>query len=423
MRCRKLLPALRDLAGASERIGRAVRELAADSRAVRGRLRAQDARARVPHGPDAPAVRWADSPAEARSHRPRAPRVAGGQCRVDSCARCGAGFVEHVNLSTLSATQLSPEQKLFKKNYTAGRRELEHEFGKTMRYKSIRDLAAGETGQVVRDLKPIWLMSPLSVSDTLPLDTQTLRRGDLRRGQPDSRGGGRARALPRAAGDRGGRRDAAAADELLSRRRRRAMTTRSRSKRKASGCRCCWMPTASSRSARAICRPRCSPGTTAAVTNRSSASATPPSTPATSTPFPTGSARPRDQEESAHPRSGRGREPHCRRCSRRPISFHSSARAQSYENRRNAGEAADIAQLVRELLASASHRLQHRHRRLHRGAAGRDREPRWKRSRPRIRTSPRGSRRNTPARRTTSSAASSSRTWRTCRATSATSSS
>jgi predicted DNA-binding WGR domain protein len=39
-----------------------------------------------------------------------------------------------------------------------------------MRYKSIRDLAAGETGQVIQDLKPIWLMSPLSVSDTLPLD-------------------------------------------------------------------------------------------------------------------------------------------------------------------------------------------------------------------------------------------------------------
>ena len=37
-------------------------------------------------------------------------------------------------------------------------------------YKSIRDLAAGETGRVIQDLKPIWLMSPLSVSDTLPLD-------------------------------------------------------------------------------------------------------------------------------------------------------------------------------------------------------------------------------------------------------------
>jgi predicted DNA-binding WGR domain protein len=62
------------------------------------------------------------------------------------------------------------DQKPFKKSYAAGRRDLEHEFGKTMRYKSIRDLAAGDTGQVIQDLKPIWLMSPFSVSDTLPLN-------------------------------------------------------------------------------------------------------------------------------------------------------------------------------------------------------------------------------------------------------------
>src|SRR5262245_564037 len=79
-------------------------------------------------------------------------------------------FLEHVNISSLPASQLEQEQKAFKKSYSAGRRDLEHEFGKTMRYKSIRDLAAGETGQVIQDLKPIWLMSPLSVSDTLPLD-------------------------------------------------------------------------------------------------------------------------------------------------------------------------------------------------------------------------------------------------------------
>jgi hypothetical protein len=78
-------------------------------------------------------------------------------------------FREHVQVSTLSATQLDAGGKLFKKSYVAGRRDLEHEFGKTMRYKSIRDLAAGDTGRVVRDIKPIWLMSPLSVSDTLPL--------------------------------------------------------------------------------------------------------------------------------------------------------------------------------------------------------------------------------------------------------------
>src|SRR5206468_2328906 len=79
-------------------------------------------------------------------------------------------FLEHVSLSSLPASQLQAEQKAFKKTYAAGRRDLEHEFGKTMRYKSIRDLAAGDTGQVIQDLKPIWLMSPLSVSDTLPLD-------------------------------------------------------------------------------------------------------------------------------------------------------------------------------------------------------------------------------------------------------------
>ena len=80
-------------------------------------------------------------------------------------------FIEHVQLASQSATVLTAEQKAFKKIYTAGRRELEHEFGKTMRYKSIRDLAADDSGVVLRDLKPIWLMSPLSVSDTLPLDT------------------------------------------------------------------------------------------------------------------------------------------------------------------------------------------------------------------------------------------------------------
>jgi len=78
-------------------------------------------------------------------------------------------FRDHVRTTTLSAAQLDDEGKQFKKRYLAGRREVEHEFGKSMRYKSIRELAGGESGMVVRDLKPIWLMSPLSVSDTLPL--------------------------------------------------------------------------------------------------------------------------------------------------------------------------------------------------------------------------------------------------------------
>lgn len=85
--------------------------------------------------------------------------------------RVRARFLENLRIANLPASQLTHEQKEFKKRYNRGRRELEHEFGKQMRYKSIRDLVANESGQVVQDLKPIWLMSPLSVSDTLPLDT------------------------------------------------------------------------------------------------------------------------------------------------------------------------------------------------------------------------------------------------------------
>ena len=80
-------------------------------------------------------------------------------------------FLDGVRLAGLPAAQLSDDEKEFKKRYSRGRRELEHEFGKTMRYKSIRDLVSSDSGQVVKDLKPVWLMSPLSVSDTLPMGT------------------------------------------------------------------------------------------------------------------------------------------------------------------------------------------------------------------------------------------------------------
>ena len=56
------------------------------------------------------------------------------------------------------------------RSYSRGRRELEHEFGKSMRYRSIRDMVSGDSGAVIKDLKPVWLMSPLSVSDALPMD-------------------------------------------------------------------------------------------------------------------------------------------------------------------------------------------------------------------------------------------------------------
>ena len=86
--------------------------------------------------------------------------------------RVGQRFLEHVRIASLPHAQLTAEQKEFKMLYNRGRRELEHEFGKTMRYSSIRDLVAGDPGSVLQDLKPVWLMSPLSVSDTLPLDAR-----------------------------------------------------------------------------------------------------------------------------------------------------------------------------------------------------------------------------------------------------------
>ncbi len=83
-----------------------------------------------------------------------------------------AQFLEHVRISNQSITQLSAEKRELKRRYSDGRRTLEHEFGKSMRYKAIRELVEGDAALVIRDLKPVWLMSPLSVSDTLPLDAK-----------------------------------------------------------------------------------------------------------------------------------------------------------------------------------------------------------------------------------------------------------
>ena len=79
-------------------------------------------------------------------------------------------FLQNVEMSNMALSQLNPEQKIFKKNYNEGRKILENEFTKSMRYKSIRELSAKESGLVLKDLKPVWMMSPLSVSDSLPLD-------------------------------------------------------------------------------------------------------------------------------------------------------------------------------------------------------------------------------------------------------------
>lgn len=74
-------------------------------------------------------------------------------------------------LSNRPMASVPADQKAAARDYAEGRKILEHEMGKTMRYKSIRELASGQSGQVLKDIKPVWLMSPLSVSDSLPLDT------------------------------------------------------------------------------------------------------------------------------------------------------------------------------------------------------------------------------------------------------------
>ena len=80
-------------------------------------------------------------------------------------------FVERAQLATAPAAGLTSAQKETKRAYSSGRRELEHELGKVMRHKTIREIVSGPAGAVVRDIKPVWLMSPLSVADVLPLES------------------------------------------------------------------------------------------------------------------------------------------------------------------------------------------------------------------------------------------------------------
>ncbi len=79
-------------------------------------------------------------------------------------------FSDMIRVTESVAAQLTQEEKVQKKLWLAARRILENEFGKSMRYKSIRELAGEETNSLLTALKPVWLMSPLSVSDTMPID-------------------------------------------------------------------------------------------------------------------------------------------------------------------------------------------------------------------------------------------------------------
>ncbi len=94
------------------------------------------------------------------------------ECNVDAIrSKIRAQFLDKIRISESIAAQLNADEKVAKKSYTSARRILENEFTKTMRYKSIRELTSSDAGAIMNALKPVWLMSPLSVSDTMPIDT------------------------------------------------------------------------------------------------------------------------------------------------------------------------------------------------------------------------------------------------------------
>src|SRR5262249_44873174 len=85
---------------------------------------------------------------------------------------CHQEFNGDLGRSNESAAGTGQEEKDWRREFRRGRKTLENEFQKSRAYKSIRELFAGEAGRVLRRLKPVWLMSPLSVADILPLEEQ-----------------------------------------------------------------------------------------------------------------------------------------------------------------------------------------------------------------------------------------------------------
>jgi hypothetical protein len=83
---------------------------------------------------------------------------------------CHQEFHDDIARSSDAGAATTRREKEWQQNFRRGRKTLENEFGKSRAYKSIRELFAGEAGPAMRRLKPVWLMSPLSVADILPLE-------------------------------------------------------------------------------------------------------------------------------------------------------------------------------------------------------------------------------------------------------------
>ncbi|MEP3889024.1 MAG: AAA domain-containing protein [Hellea sp.] len=78
-------------------------------------------------------------------------------------------FTKQAGMRNIPDRNLSMPDRALKSAINKGLRALEHEFGKTRAYRSPREMLSGPAGAVLPTLKPIWLMSPLSVADVLPL--------------------------------------------------------------------------------------------------------------------------------------------------------------------------------------------------------------------------------------------------------------
>ncbi|MEM9688912.1 MAG: AAA domain-containing protein [Pseudomonadota bacterium] len=94
-------------------------------------------------------------------------RELNSELALDVCAQT---FHEHLVRANTSMAKTTQEEKDWRRAYTRGRKLLEREFEKTRAYRSVRELFDADSGPVLRDLRPVWLMSPLSVADALPLN-------------------------------------------------------------------------------------------------------------------------------------------------------------------------------------------------------------------------------------------------------------
>lgn len=80
-------------------------------------------------------------------------------------------FLEQIRITESPAAKLTAQEKEQKKVLRSARKILENEFGKSMRYKSVRELFNNEARDILTTIKPVWLMSPLSLSDIMPINT------------------------------------------------------------------------------------------------------------------------------------------------------------------------------------------------------------------------------------------------------------